>query len=416
MPTIHHETLASGLQLVIEPMAGVKSLALSVLLPAGAAFEPEDQLGVCAVLTEMLNRGAGGLSAREHSDALDQLGVQRDIDNDSRHISLRASMLADKAADALPLLLDMIVRPNLDDAAFEPARDLCVQSINSMLDEPQHRVSELLRLQHQPAPYGRSSLGDRDCLLKLTNADVRSFAQNTLRPGRAILSLAGDIDPARARAMLEKSLDGWAGVGPEWPEPTPAARGYMPVVSDGAQVHIALAYDAPPEGDERSVLQHTAAAVLSGGMSGRLFTEVREKRGLCYAVVARYAGQRNWGTVTGYAGTTPERAQETLDVFTGELRRLSEGVDESEFERAIVGMKSRLVMQGESSGARAAAIASDVAILDQPRSLDELTQRVDSVTLDALNHYVKANPPGDITLVTLGPEALTPAPGSTPGS
>ena len=154
------------------------------------------------------------------------------------------------------------------------------------------------------------------------------------------------------------------------------------------------------------MLQHTATAVLSGGMSGRLFTEVREKRGLCYAVAARYTGQRDWGTVGGYAGTTPERAQETLDVFIAELRRLSEGIDASEFQRAIIGMKSRLVMQGESSAARANTIAADVHIFGRPRSLDELTQCVDAVTLEKLNDYIKTNPPGEITVVTLGPDAL----------
>ena len=142
-------------------------------------------------------------------------------------------------------------------------------------------------------------------------------------------------------------------------------------------------------------------------MSGRLFTEVREKRGLCYAVYAAYASHKRIGAMLAYAGTTAARAQETLDVLEGELRKLSLGVDESEFRRAIVGMKSRLVMQGESTGARAGAIAGDQVVLGRPRTLEELTERVDHVTFERLNEYLKNHPPGAMTTVTIGPSPLT---------
>ena len=141
-------------------------------------------------------------------------------------------------------------------------------------------------------------------------------------------------------------------------------------------------------------------------MAGRLFAEVREKRGLCYSVYATYAAGRERGAVFGYAGTTPPRAQQTLDVMVGELRRLSDGVDESEFQRAIVGMKSRLVMQGESTGARAGSLATDQYVLGRPRGLDELATRVDGVTHEALNAFLREHPPGEMTVTTIGPDPL----------
>ena len=119
-------------------------------------------------------------------------------------------------------------------------------------------------------------------------------------------------------------------------------------------------------------------------MSGRLFTEVREKRGLCYSVFASYAGHKTYGAVLGYAGTTVPRAQETLDVLVAELKRLSQGVEPDEYERAVVGMKSRLVMQGESTSARARAIAGDQYVYGQPRTLDEWAAKVDAITLGPL--------------------------------
>jgi predicted Zn-dependent peptidase len=154
------------------------------------------------------------------------------------------------------------------------------------------------------------------------------------------------------------------------------------------------------------MLQRAAVAVLSGGMSGRLFTEVREKRGLCYAVFSRYAADQHRGMVLAYAGTTTARAQETLDVLVGELRRLSDGVRRDEFDRAVVGMKSHLIMQGESTPARSGALAADQAVRGRPRSLDELAKEVDALDFDQLNRFVATHRPGEMTTVTIGPAAL----------
>ncbi len=142
-------------------------------------------------------------------------------------------------------------------------------------------------------------------------------------------------------------------------------------------------------------------------MGSRLFTEVREKRGLCYAVYAGYVGQRDYGAVLSYAGTTtPTRAQDTLDVLRGEHERMREGVEDDEFDRAVIGMKSRLVMQGESTAARARAVVTDQFIYGRPRSLDEQTKEIDGVTEEALRRYAAEHPPGPMTIVTIGPKAL----------
>ena len=171
-------------------------------------------------------------------------------------------------------------------------------------------------------------------------------------------------------------------------------------------MHIALAYPTVAETDPDSVTQQAAVAALSGGMSGRLFTEVREKRGLVYAVSASYAGQKDRGDIMAYAGTTAPRAQETLDVLTSELRRLSDGIAQDEFDRAVVGMKSRLVMQGESTSARASAIATDQYLYGRPKSLGEHAAEVDAVTLERVNEFVASRRPERMTVTTLGPAPL----------
>jgi predicted Zn-dependent peptidase len=142
-------------------------------------------------------------------------------------------------------------------------------------------------------------------------------------------------------------------------------------------------------------------------MSGRLFTEVREKRGLCYAVYAAYQSMRERGGVFAYAGTTPQRAAETLEVLTEQLKCLSDGVAEDEYARAVVGLKTRLVMQGESTAARAAALASDQYLRGRPRTLDQVAAEIDAVSLDSLNRFVAEHRPDQFTTLNVGPEPLS---------
>jgi predicted Zn-dependent peptidase len=158
------------------------------------------------------------------------------------------------------------------------------------------------------------------------------------------------------------------------------------------------------------MLERLAIAVLSGSTSGRLFTEVRAKRSLCYSVGASYRASRDFGIVGLYAGTTPERAQETLDVCTAEIDGMlgTASVSREEYDRAVIGLKSSLIMQGESTGARAAAIAEDTDRLGRPRALDEVAAEIDAISLDDLNAYCASRVAGSFTIVSIGKTPLNP--------
>src|SRR5690606_38623912 len=172
------------------------------------------------------------------------------------------------------------------------------------------------------------------------------------------------------------------------------------------QSHIGLVFPSIPYRHEQYFEAWAAVGVLSGGMSSRLFTEVREKRGLCYTVTASLHTQRDRAGVFCYAGTTAERAQETLDVTHGELVRLGEGVLPGELKRLKARIKSGLIMQQESSAARASSLARDWYHLGRVRPIEELAEKVDHLTAASINEYLSENPPKDFTVVTLGQEPL----------
>lgn len=406
MPEIVVKQLPCGMPLICERMDGVKSLGLSWLLPFGASHDPADRLGMSAMLSQLLFRGAGDLDSRGQADALDRLGVGRGCETQTFRTALSATMLGSNLAGAAPLLVDAVRRPRIDRASFDAVKDLCLQALEGLDDDPQTKVMLNLRAAHAPDPVNRSGMGTPEGLDAISPEELRSAWHALAKPGGAVLALAGDVDPDRAFDLFASLLDGWSGT---TADPDPAgrpARGYTHETQETAQVHIALAHDAPAERDPSATLERVVTAALSGGMSGRLFTEVREKRSLCYSVSASYGTDRSFGRVAAYVGTTPERAQEALDVLWGELTRINKGIDQSELDRAIVGMQSTLVMSGESSSARASAIAQDFRKIGRPRTLEERIDEIGRVTLKSVNEYLATRRLGACTVATIGPKAL----------
>ena len=403
-------TLDCGVTLAVEPIGSAQSAALTWLTPAGSAADPSARVGLSAMLEELLLRGAAGRTSKEQADAYDLLGASRGTAVQTSHLSFDSVFLGSRAGDVLTLAARTLREPAFDPDDTEPARQLALQALQGLEDNPSTRVMLAAREHHAPSPLNRSGMGTPEGLAAITRDDLVAHWNATALPVGTVIALAGAIDPARAADTLSAALDGWAGTAPELTWSGTGPRGYHHIPTDNEQVHIAVIHDAPEEASDDAVLERLAVAVLSGGMSGRLFTEVREKRGLCYAVSAGYATAKDYGRVVSYSGTTPERAQETLDVLTAELRRINtpEGaVTPDELDRARVGLKSKLIMSGESTSARAAAIASDTVRLGAPRSLETVAQQIDAVTLDQLNAYLARRDLGTLTACTLGPAELT---------
>jgi len=414
MAAIHTRTLDCGLPLVVETIPGVRSAGLTWLLPAGSARDPDDRQGLCAMWAELLLRGAGDLTSRDQADAFDRLGASRHAEVGTMHLALMATCLGDRLHDTLPLLVDTVRRPRFDGDAIEPVRDLAIQQIEAIEDDPADRVMLLAKAFHAPAPINRSGMGEIEHLRRITRDELVEGWRARAAPVGGVLAIAGAVDPDAVADRLNRLLDGWTGsVGPvEWAGEAP--RGYHHITDDTNQVQVTLLHDSPPEREDGALLERIVTSALSGGMSGRLFTEVREKRGLCYAVSAGYLTDRDYARTVAYVGTTPQRAQESLDVLVAELRRMhdSDGrLTRNEFDRAVVGMKSRLVMSGESTGARAGALARDLHRLDRPRSLEERAEAIDACTLEQVNEYLSRRDLGRMTVCTLGPEKLQPPAG-----
>jgi predicted Zn-dependent peptidase len=403
---IYQHTLANGMTFLAERMDHVRSAAMNFLVPAGCAHDPKSRRGVASVLSDLITRGAGDRNSRDLSMALDNLGLDRDESVGVMHMRFWGATLARNLPAALEIYADILRRPHLPAQELDPVKALAVQDLQSLEDEPRQKVLIELRRRHYPPPLGQDRRGNLEGIDNLTIERVRDFYERHFHPQGTILSVAGNIDWPALRDQVERLFGDWPG-GEEPPlklGAQPARRAHLEKETN--QTQIGIAYASVPIGDKDYYAALGAVNVLSGGMSGRLFTEVREKRGLCYAVWATYQTFKDRASVVCYAGTTSERAQETLDVTLGELRRLHEGIEEEEVERVRAGLKSSLIMQEESTSARAGALASDWYYLGRVRSSEEVRAAIDGLTPESITAHLRRCPPGPFTLVTLGPQPL----------
>jgi predicted Zn-dependent peptidase len=399
-------TFPNGLTLLAEQMPAMQSAAMTFLVPAGASTDPVDRSGSATVLSDLVLRGAGARDSRALTEHLDSLGLQRSSTVGVHHTRFGCAALAGRVMQGLEVYADIVRRPHLPESGFEAARDLALQALAGIEDEPRQKLMIKLREWHLPSPYGRNSMGEEAELEKLTLDLVKADHGRRYHAKGSTLALAGNIDFNRLRDAAQKHFGDWNGSVDAEVEVLPPPGNFHHELQKSEQTHIGIAWPSIPETDKDYYTVRLAIEVLSGGMSGRLFTEVREKRGLCYSVWAGYSALKGQGSILGYAGTNNERAQATLDCFVHELHRLSEGVTQPELDRAKTGLKASTIMQGESTSARAGAIAHDFFIRGRIRTLDEIKDAIDSVTVDKVNDYLKRHKAGPFTIVIVGPKEL----------
>jgi predicted Zn-dependent peptidase len=403
---IHTHALSSGLTLVAEEMPWLESAAFALLVPAGCAFEPSDKLGLGSLTCEMAQRGAGKRDSRQFVADLENLGADTSASVSIAHTSLGGAMPAESLPQVLELYADLVQRPHLPEDQLEDARLSCLQEVRAVEDDLAQKTMQQLRLRHYAQPWGRSAQGTQATVEGLTMTDVRRHFQTHYSPQGAILSVAGKIDWLRLKGRVEELFGEWRAAAGGAVPVSPPPRKYLHLPVESSQTHIGIATDAVSYADPDYFQIRGAVGVLSDGMSSRLFTEVREKRGLVYTVYAMCHSLRDRGAIFAYAGTTAERAQETLDVMLAELTRLYEGITPDELDRLKGRIKRALIIQQESSPSRAGSIALDWYYLARVRTMTELGRIIDGLTADSINAYLAAHRPREFTVVTIGQSPL----------
>lgn len=405
--TVKIEQLANGLTIVAEPMPAVRSVAMTLMIPAGAVHDPAKRLGRSAMLAEWLPRGAGSRDSAELLEELDALGVSHQQSASVTHLSVSAAMLGTSLEPTLELFADMIRRPHLGEDSLEPIQALALQALQGLEDDPATLALTHLRRHYFGDVWGRHAGGTEKGIEAMTIADIRDAHRSLIQPDNAILAVAGSFDFNRLRDKVIAEFGDWEKKSVAMPPATRPARSVTHVPKETNQCQITMAFPSVDINQPDYYKARASLAILGGYSSARLFTEVREKRGLCYSVYAGYEAFYRQAAAVVYAGTSADRAQETLDVTLEELGKIRKnGVGTEEMEMMKACLVSGLVMQQESSLARSGSLAADYFHLGRVRSLAEISQALNSLSSKDVSEYTATLDMDKMTVLTLGPKPL----------
>lgn len=407
---LYHRILPCGAELGGQHMPDRRVVAINFTFLNGLAEEPEDQLGVAQLAEDLLDKGTAKYSAEQLADAFDAIGARRNSTTGRETISFGCLALAEFFEQVIELHAEMFCRPTFPAEQCNVSRDLSLQELQALEDEPMELLQKIARRQMLGPVLGRHVLGEKETLEKLGREQIVAYWQRNFTARELQITLAGPIEDRQAAAVIEKHFSCLERGKPRVLEPLEiefaAQRTHHEKKLE--QQYMAISWPGARRQSTDWPAEAVAVGVLSGGMSSRLFTEVREKQGLVYWVSAWPDYLRSGGLLSMGASTTPQRGELTYQTLLREMERLGEDLTEDELARAKVLIAARRQTRGELTRVRASEIAEDLFYFGEPRERAEETARIEQVTVEDIRRYLAAHPrsPETLSVVTLGPASV----------
>jgi predicted Zn-dependent peptidase len=378
-------TLQSGLRVATEHVPGVRSIAMGIWVRTGSRDETPEQAGISHFLEHLLFKGTERLSSQEIDELFDGMGAEVNAGTGKETTALYARFLDRHLERAFGAISDMVLRPAYPDIDSE--RQVVIEEIAMYEDEPSDKVHDVLAgAVFGDHPLGRPIIGRAEVVGNVPIADIATYHDARYVGPNLVVAAAGSLDhDALVKLVGDAVGEGLADTSPAAPEAAPRAprptRSFHEKATE--QYHLALGAPGIARGDERRFALRVLDTLLGGSSSSRLFQEVREKRGLAYAVFSYVSQYVDSGQVGVYVGTRPDNVAEAMEVIGSELQRLQdEPVAAGELERARENVKGRTVLSMESTLSRMNRLGSAVLMGLPVLSVDEVLARIDAVTAD----------------------------------
>jgi predicted Zn-dependent peptidase len=377
------DVLDNGLRLITETMPHVRSVTIGVWLMRGSRHESDERGGIAHFVEHMLFKGTDSRSAEDIAQSIDSIGGQLDAFTAKEYASYYIKVLDEHVPMAVDLLADIVRRPAFAPAEVEREKKVILEEIKMVEDTPDDLVHELFT-QHfwEGHPLGRPILGSKETVEALTRDTLREYFRGAYVAQNMIISAAGNLDHARVRQLVEAAFGDLASTGaPLSADPPQVVPQVITRSKDLEQSHICLGTNSYPQNHDDRYVSYIMNTVLGGSMSSRLFQNVREKRGLAYAVFSGLSAYRDAGNITIYAGCSNEAVGEVIDLCVEELRGMKRGpVPEAELRRAKDHLKGSLMLSLENTASRMSHLARQEIYFDRHFGLDETLKGVELVT------------------------------------
>ena len=396
--------LPGGLTVVTDAMETVESLSLGVWVDVGTRHEPEERNGVAHVLEHMAFKGTERRSAYDISQEIEAVGGHLNAYTSRECTAYYAKVLAPDRDLALDIISDILQYPVFDPEELRREQAVILQEIGQALDTPDDVIFDLFQEAIYPdQALGRPVLGSAEVVASLGQGDLRDYMGASYGPKRMVVAAAGKVRHGEFTALVAEKFAALPDVPAGEVQPARYAGGEVRQPRDLEQVHVLLGFDSISLHDPDYYAVNLLSTLFGGGMSSRLFQEVREKRGLVYSVYSFNSSYVDGGTFGVYAGTGPEQVRELVPVICDEFCKLTAGVSEEEVERAKAQMRASLLMGREGSSARCEQAAQQMMTYGRPLGTEEILTRleaIDCADVERLAGKLIASAP---TLAALGP-------------
>jgi predicted Zn-dependent peptidase len=405
---IRTEQLPSGLSLATERMEDARSVCIGFWVGTGSRDEDLGEAGASHFLEHLLFKGTDERSASAIAEAVDEVGGDFNAFTSKEYTSFYIRLLAEHVSLGLDILSDIMWRPALRPLDLDAERQVILDEILMHADEPSDEASEQSSAALFPDhPLGREVLGSHESVSAMTAERIREFFSLHYRPGNMVVAVAGDLDHATLVEGIESRFAGQSGgQTPIRQPPGDKVEPLRVVRRSTEQAHLVLACRSVNRSDPRRYALAVLNHVLGGGLSSRLFQEIRERRGLAYSVWSERVAYHDAGTVSVGMGTAPEHVPEVLDIVSSELALLgAEGITERELTIAKGNLRAETLLACEDSGARMSRIGAGLLLHGEILSVDEVLARVEALTLEEIHAAADELVAAPRTLSVVGPFA-----------
>lgn len=403
--TLRITTLPNGMRVVSEHMPHLESATVGVWADVGARHEPEHLNGISHMLEHMAFKGTARRTARGIAEEIEAVGGYLNAYTSREHTVYYARVLKDDVPLALDILSDIILNSSFDPAELERERQVILQEIGQAVDTPDDLVFDMLQEASYPdQPMGRPILGTTDSVKTMSREALASYLHDHYRPERMVVVGVGQVDHDRLVALAGEAFAPMTALPRLDFLPARYGGGERRTKRKLEQAHVTVGFDGVAYHDPDYYAMQVYATVLGGGMSSRLFQEIREVRGLAYSVYAFAHGYVDGGGVGVYAATDPDKVRALVPVIAGEMQALAEKADMDEVARARAQLKAGLLMSLESPTSRMDQIGRQLLIFDRVLTVTEMVEAIAAVDPAAVEHVgARVLRAGPLSLAAIGP-------------
>jgi len=399
-------TLDNGLRVVSDPMATVETVSVGVWVEAGTRHEHPEINGVSHLLEHMAFKGTGRRSALEIAAEIEDVGGHLNAYTSRESTAYFAKVLKEDTALAVDIIADILQDSVMEAEELERERSVIIQEINQALDTPDDVVFDHFQETAYPdQPMGRPVLGTAELVGAMERDVIIDYMGRHYGAGSMILVGAGRIEHETLAALAADAFSGLSSGAAPAAEPTRYAGGDFRENRDLEQAHVVLGFEGVSYEDSDFHAASVLSTILGGGMSSRLFQEVREKRGLAYSVYSFLSCYRDGGLFGIYAGTGERETDELIPVVADEILKVRDGVGEDELARARAQIKSSILMSLESTSARCEQLARQMMVFGRPIPVAETVAKIEAVDAAAVAATARRMTAGKPVLAALGPIA-----------